>query len=160
MSDKQPQGVFKNPADLETFHETTDLDLKGVAVFTAALVAMCAVTLVGLSVMMDGFAKEERAEKERPPSRLIVDAPIDGPRLQADPGRERREITERDLKRLDSYGWLDQKAGTAHIPIDRAIAILAEKGLPEGGKVDPFHPRPGSAKAAGPEAAPAGGAKP
>jgi hypothetical protein len=161
MSDKQPQGVFKNPADLETFHETTDLDLKGVVVFTIALVATCAATFVGLRIMMNGFASEERAEKERAPARLIVDAPIVGPRLQADPGRERREITDRDLKRLESYGWLDQKAGTAHIPIDRAIAILAEKGLPEVGKADPFHPRPGSAKGDGAEAEPAAsGAKP
>jgi len=160
MSDKQPQGVFKNPADLETFHETTDLDLKGVVVFTIALVAICAAAFVGLKFMMDGFVSEGRAEKERSPSRLIVDAPIDGPRLQADPGRERKEINDRDVKRLNSYGWLDQKAGTAHIPIDRAIAILAEKGLPEVGKVDPFHPRPGSAKAAGAGAGEAEGAKP
>ena len=52
------------------------------------------------------------------------------------------------------------RAADAQAIVDAALAILAEKGLPEGGKVDPFHPRPGSAKAAGSEAAPAGGAKP
>lgn len=157
MSDMQPQGVFKSPADLETFHETTDLDLKGVVVFTVAIILMCAAALVGLKIMMDQFAAEEKAEKARTPSRLIVDTPIDGPRLQADPGRERIEITNRDLGRLNSYGWIDAKAGTAHIPIDRAMAILAKSGLPRRGKVDPFHPRPGSSKTAGsePEAKPA-----
>lgn len=160
MSKKQPQGVFKNPSDLKAFHETTDLDIKGVAVFTIGLVAMCAVTLIGLRIMMNGFASEEREAKERAPSRLIVDAPIDGPRLQAESGQERQEIAKRDLGRLNSYGWLDQKAGTAHIPIERAIAILSEKGLPEVGKADPFHPRPGSTKSAGTESEPAAGAKP
>ncbi|WP_076351716.1 hypothetical protein [Paludisphaera borealis] len=157
MSDMQPQGVFKSPADLETFHETTDLDLKGVVVFTIALILMCVAAFVGLKIMMDQFAVEEKAEKARTPSRLIVDAPIAGPRLQADPGRERIEITERDLGRLNSYGWIDAKAGSAHIPIDRAIAILAKSGLPRRGKVDMFHPRPGSSKtaAAEPEAKPA-----
>jgi hypothetical protein len=156
----QPQGVFKSPADLETFHETTDLDLKGLVVFTIGLIVMCGAAFVGLRFMMGQFAAEEKARFAQPPSRLIVDAPIDGPRLQADPGRERIEISERDRNRLDSYGWIDSKAGTAHIPIDRAIAILAEKGLPKRGKVDPFHPRAGSTKTTPPQAEPEAKAKP
>jgi hypothetical protein len=152
MSDMQPQGVYKSPADLETYHETTDLDLKGVAVFTVALILMCAAAFVGLRVMMNQFAAEEAADKAKKPSRLIVDAPIEGPRLQADPGRERIEIAKRDLDRLNSYGWTDEKAGKAHIPIDRAIDILAKSGLPRRGKVDQFHPRPGSSKTPASEA--------
>lgn len=31
---------------------------------------------------------------------------------------------------LHSYGWVDQKAGFARIPIDRAIDIVAARGLP------------------------------
>ncbi|MEZ4860505.1 MAG: c-type cytochrome domain-containing protein [Caldilineaceae bacterium] len=33
---------------------------------------------------------------------------------------------------LQSYGWVDQSAGVAHIPIDRAIALVAQSGLPVG----------------------------
>lgn len=151
MSDMKPQGVFKSPADLKTFHETSDLDLKGIVVFTIVLVAVCAVTMIGLRFMMHQFVADEADAKARTLPRLIVDTPIDGPRLQADPGRERVEITERDRERLNSYGWVDSKAGTAHIPIDRAMAILAKSGLPRRGKVDPFHPRQGSSKNPGAE---------
>jgi hypothetical protein len=154
MSDMQPQGVFKSPADLKTYHETTDIDLKGVVVFTIALILTCAAAFVGLRIMMSQFVAEEKAEKARTPSRLIVDAPIAGPRLQADPGQERIEVAKRDLGRLNSYGWIDSKAGKAHIPIDRAMAILAKSGLPRRGKVDIFHPRPGSSKTAASEPAP------
>lgn len=31
---------------------------------------------------------------------------------------------------LESYGWVDQAAGVAHIPIERAMALIAEQGLP------------------------------
>lgn len=31
---------------------------------------------------------------------------------------------------LNSYGWVDQKNGIARIPIDRAIDIVAARGLP------------------------------
>jgi hypothetical protein len=43
-------------------------------------------------------------------------------------GRERLYADER--RRLDSYGWIDRERGIVHIPIDRAIAIMAEKGMP------------------------------
>lgn len=33
-------------------------------------------------------------------------------------------------KVLNSYGWVDQKAGIARIPISRAIDIIAAQGLP------------------------------
>ena len=39
-----------------------------------------------------------------------------------------------DLGRLNTYGWVDRKAGVAHIPVDRAIDILAKRGLPTCGR--------------------------
>ncbi len=43
--------------------------------------------------------------------------------------------------RVSSYGWIDKKAGIAHIPVDRAIDILAKKGLP---RVAAKPPTPGA----------------
>jgi hypothetical protein len=31
---------------------------------------------------------------------------------------------------LYSYGWVDEKAGTVRIPIDRAMDLLVQRGLP------------------------------
>ena len=31
---------------------------------------------------------------------------------------------------LNSYGWVDKDAGIVKIPVDRAMEILAKKGLP------------------------------
>ena len=36
-------------------------------------------------------------------------------------------------KHLNSYGWVDEKAGVAHIPIDRAMDMLVQHGLPQQG---------------------------
>jgi hypothetical protein len=52
------------------------------------------------------------------------------PRLETD---ERNELTEprmREEEHLNSYGYVDQAAGTLHIPIDRAMQLVAERGLP------------------------------
>lgn len=37
-----------------------------------------------------------------------------------------------EFAQLNDYGWVDQAAGVARIPIDRAIALVAESGLPVG----------------------------
>jgi hypothetical protein len=31
---------------------------------------------------------------------------------------------------LESYGWVDEKAGIARIPVAEAMKIVAERGLP------------------------------
>ena len=31
---------------------------------------------------------------------------------------------------LGSYGWIDRERGIVRVPIDRAITLLAQKGLP------------------------------
>jgi len=52
------------------------------------------------------------------------------PRLETD---ERNELTEprmREEERLNSYGYVDQPAGVIHIPIERAMQLVAERGLP------------------------------
>jgi hypothetical protein len=33
-------------------------------------------------------------------------------------------------QRLTTYGWVDRNAGKVHIPIERAIQLTAERGLP------------------------------
>jgi len=57
------------------------------------------------------------------------------PRLERN---ERLEINEFRLKEeqtLNSYGWVDQKAGVARIPIERAMQLIAQRGLPTTPKI-------------------------
>ena len=41
-----------------------------------------------------------------------------------------RSCGSEENKVLDHYAWVDQNAGVVRIPIERAIDVLAEKGLP------------------------------
>ena len=36
---------------------------------------------------------------------------------------------QRDRERLSSYGWVDRSRGVVHIPIERAMAMVAKEGL-------------------------------
>jgi hypothetical protein len=53
------------------------------------------------------------------------------PRLQTDDGYQ--EITDMHAKEdllLDNYSYVDQGKGTVRIPIERAMELIAERGLP------------------------------
>ncbi len=55
-----------------------------------------------------------------------------GPRLEVSPSADRRLLLLRAEQQLEGYRWVDRGAQTAHIPIDRAMAILASRGWPDG----------------------------
>jgi hypothetical protein len=58
------------------------------------------------------------------------------PRLQGVPGHSNDPQTDLRLKIVadteanQKYGWIDQNAGIAQIPVQDAMKIIAEKGLP------------------------------
>lgn len=54
------------------------------------------------------------------------------PRLQADPNRDLKKLREREQSVLDSYRWIDREQGVIGIPIEVAMELIAERGLPEG----------------------------
>jgi hypothetical protein len=40
-------------------------------------------------------------------------------------------LTKREQTAINSYSWVNRNAGVAHVPIDRAIDIAAQDGLPK-----------------------------
>ena len=58
------------------------------------------------------------------------------PRLQGVPGHgtdpqtDLRQKLQADTAANEKYGWIDQSSGIAQIPVQDAMKIIAEKGLP------------------------------
>jgi hypothetical protein len=86
-------------------------------------------------------AKQEKREEPVPP---MVAANLrrtpSGPRLEPDPLAPRRAARAREDAVLGSYGWVDPNAGVARIPIDRAMELLVERGLPPSKPMLPATP--------------------
>jgi hypothetical protein len=51
------------------------------------------------------------------------------PRLQLDPAADLAALRAREDARLTTYGWSDREQAIARIPIARAMALTAERGL-------------------------------
>ncbi len=52
------------------------------------------------------------------------------PRLQTAPIQDLRQLHAAEDAVLHAYGWVDRGAGTVRIPIERAMELLAQRGLP------------------------------
>src|SRR5262249_51448205 len=52
------------------------------------------------------------------------------PRLQTNPRQDLSDLRSQEDQILGSYGWVDKNAGTVRIPIDQAMKLALERGLP------------------------------
>jgi hypothetical protein len=129
VDDARPQGRPRQGST--TGHEANILQVRGLIVFAAALVGVNILVLVILAVVMREFSSEEKELDSLAVPRFAGDTgDFPAPLIQPDPAEELARMKTEDLGRLNQYGWIDRAAGVAHIPVDRAIEILAKKGLP------------------------------
>lgn len=52
------------------------------------------------------------------------------PRLQTDAPHDLATLRRAEDERLSSYGWIDREQRTVHLPIERAMSRIEERGLP------------------------------
>ena len=52
------------------------------------------------------------------------------PMLETNERGQFRDFLMNQENQLNSYGWVDEKAGVAHIPIERAMELIVQRGLP------------------------------
>lgn len=124
-----------NPADInvdqlrELGYERSDVSLATLVrwiIFLFVFVAFCS---LASWVIYRVFVPEIRSDMLANPQKLVKGVPAD-PQIQAAPKRDLREFRLAEDRVLTTYGWADKAAGTVHVPIDRAMADIALRGLP------------------------------
>jgi hypothetical protein len=130
--DKLPAGV--DAEDLAEGYEHGDMR-------PAAVVGGALGLLVIMGIVLVAITSLEAAETGIPPSisrpQDLIDglhaaiAPTPGaPRLEAQSGQELGPYRAAQEQKLGSYRWVDRNAGVVGIPIDRAMDLVAQQGLP------------------------------
>ncbi len=135
-------------------HEETDAEIGPLvkfAVFLTVLTLFTAVLTVGFYKFLD--AREQTEKAPRYPLAEGVERPLPPtPRLQTYPFDDVKTVRRDQEQMLDRYAWIDKNAGTVRIPVERAIELLAERGLPH--RAAPPEATPAAAPAAAPAAPP------
>ena len=112
-------------------HEHSDINIRTVLLAAAALAGVTAIVMVAMWGLFTVF-QHQAAANDPQLSPLAVPAgqlPPE-PRLQTNEPLGLKTLRDTEATTLDAYGWVDEKSGVAHIPIDEAKKLLLERGLP------------------------------
>ena len=130
--------------------ERRDIGISGVLYFLAGLILAGLVVHVVVTGLYSTLQNQSEAQ-QAPVSPLVTNAPKDtrhlppeyngdyeqylqknfpSPQLEIDERTELNKGRLREEQMLSTYDYIDQKAGTVRIPIDRAMDLIAQRGLP------------------------------
>lgn len=114
-------------------YEPRDVNVRAVVWFAVGLVVSAIVIHLALAGLWFLFAKQHPSPD--PPSRIVLQPRVlaPAPRLQANPIPEMKQFRMTEQDKLNSYGWVDKQHGIARIPIERAMDLIVERGLPTRG---------------------------
>ena len=131
-------------------YERRDITIAGVVYFLIGLAVAIVIVYFIANGIFDFLNKHFEAE-QAPVSPLVTNAPADtrhippqygnnyekylkenfpSPQLEVNERTELNDERLREEETLSTYGWVDQNAGIVRIPIDRAMDLLAQRGLP------------------------------
>jgi hypothetical protein len=130
--------------------ERKDISVNGVVIFLVGLAAMVVISYFVVDVFYHALEKHFEAQ-QAPVSPLVTNAQQDtrrippqygedyakylkesfpAPQLETDERHQLNEVRLREEDILSTYDYVDKSAGTVRIPIDRAMDLLTQKGLP------------------------------
>jgi len=157
--DPQPGLEEHESIDASKGYEQTDVKSTGILVFLTAMgifVAVIGVVSFGIGKVIDTqMAKDDgprnkwtktvdvrplgdmasNPEMQKKVAEMTQGFP--GPKLQTDDGlQDLVDLHAKEDLLLEHYSWVNQAQGKVRIPIERAMQIIAQRGLPVAAKVD------------------------
>ena len=122
----------QHPTHDVSHHEESDVDFRGIISFGVALFAVAVFVYVLIFGLFKFFDSRERvqAPAEYPLAAAQGHREPPEPRLQTHPRQDLSDLLAREDGLLTSYGWVDRNAGIVRIPIDAAMKLTLERGLP------------------------------
>ena len=135
--------------------ERRDIGVAGVLYFLLGLAVFCLIMhflVTGLFSVLENRSQEQQT----PVSPLVTNAPEDtrhlpaeyktdnestayekylkknfpAPQLETDERSQLNKVRLAEEQTLNTYDYIDQKVGTVRIPIERAMDLIAQRGLP------------------------------
>jgi hypothetical protein len=123
----------EQPDRVDVHHEESDVDIRAIFQFGAGLMALTAVVYLVVWLLFGYLSRrEDRASAGRlyPLAAGQEDRLPPEPRLQANPRQDLKDLRAAEDETLKSYQWVDRNAGIVRIPIDEAMRLTLQRGLP------------------------------
>jgi hypothetical protein len=115
---------------MSVHHEESDISIQGVFYFVAGLFATSVVVFLLMWLLFGVFDRREAAREPDFPLAAGRTRVPPVPRLQVTPREDFIKLRESQEQVLGNYRWIDREAGRVRIPIEEAIRLTLERGLP------------------------------
>jgi hypothetical protein len=125
--------------------ESSGITPKPIIMFLVVLTVSTILVFLIVQGLLYGFRKMDKAyqpqpvtalpeglERKFPPEPRLQGAPAPGEQLSPLPLEDMKIYRERISQEAGSYSWVVKDSGIARIPLERAKALIAERGLPVG----------------------------
>jgi hypothetical protein len=109
-----------SPDSVKAGHEVTEVNSKGIMWLGIALILSAVVMHVSIGAFFFSLLRHD-------PEHILQHREPPEPRLQLNPQADLQIYLDRELQLMSTYGWIDQKAEVAHIPIEQAMDLLVDK---------------------------------
>ena len=159
MPTHNPNEPEREPVDASKGFEHSDVGVAGIAVFLTALTVFVVVTgllAYGIGKVINAHLAKEDATKSkwvktvdvRPLGNMPSNPELENkmaeltqqlpaPKLQPDDGlQDTADLHAKEDLLLEYYSWADQGQGKVRIPIERAMELIAQRGLPVAPQVE------------------------
>ena len=121
--------IHDNP---DVQHEESDVNIRAIFGFGAGLAAVAAAIHVLMWLMFLYLGGQEAATvaPQYPLAAEQRDQLPPEPRLQTTPRQDLKDLRAQEQEWLTTYGWVDRNGGVVRIPIEEAITLTLDRGLP------------------------------
>jgi hypothetical protein len=129
MEEHKPEPIPEE--SLALGYEVRDVNLPNLVRLSLILVGVVVIVFVLIGLLYN-FLTYNLVARSAPPPPLLGEAqgPPPEPLLQRNPALDMQQMATEQEAILNSYGWVDKEAGVVRIPIERAIELTLERGLP------------------------------
>ncbi len=151
-------GVHDELHNDDVAHEHSDVNLGALGMSVVVLSVVAAASMLAMYLLLGWFERQAKANDPAPspvavPATEMPATTRTSPAFNAGITNAPQLLTNEPMalqlqeaaarERLQSYGWVDQNAGVARMPIDAAMKLVAERGLPvrEGATTPTFDVR-------------------
>ncbi len=113
-------------------HEESDVSARPVLFGGAVIVVLSLASFLIVKAVFHSYTTGEVAlsPEANPLSSSYGRSTPPDPRLQTDPLGDLKRLRDSEDLTLGHYAWVDKSAGTVRLPINRAIDLIAARGLP------------------------------
>jgi hypothetical protein len=117
------------PAAAPPAYEPSDAHPRAIAAWLTVLALAVGGVVLLVGTLMRGLEARAGERDPAPPARADG-RPLPAPALQARPADDLERQRSLDAERTSEYAWVDRSAGRVRLPIERAMELLLERGLP------------------------------